>query len=70
MLDVELWTVRELAKALRVSQRQCWKLVKEHRIPGPIRLGRSVRWRVQDIRDFVEAGADMQCFAAHVEARQ
>lgn len=51
-----LMTVREVAAMLKVSQRQVWKLTSAGRLPAPIRLGRSVRWRASDIDKFIALG--------------
>jgi excisionase family DNA binding protein len=59
-----LMTVRELAAMLKVSSRQCWKLVSAGRLPQPVRLARSVRWRASDISEFIECGCDMRQFEA------
>ena len=63
----ELLTVREVATALKVSPRQIWKLSSAGRLPAPVRLARSVRWRAADIARFVELGcpprAEFETFA-------
>jgi len=59
-----LLTVREVAAALRVSMRQVWKLASADRLPKPVRLGRSVRWRRTDIERYIELGCDQERFAA------
>lgn len=59
-----LWRVREVAEALGVSPRQIWKLLATNRLPRPIRLGRSVRWRRTDIEAYIEASCDMAAFQA------
>ena len=41
----ELWTVKDLAAALKLGRRTIWRMVSTGSIPQPIRLGRSVRWR-------------------------
>jgi predicted DNA-binding transcriptional regulator AlpA len=51
-----LITVREVAAALRVSPRQIWKLNSTERLPAPVRLSRSVRWRASDIAEFIRLG--------------
>jgi predicted DNA-binding transcriptional regulator AlpA len=51
-----LVSVRTVASMLGISQRQVWKLVAAERFPGPLRLGRSVRWRATEIRSWVDAG--------------
>ena len=55
-LEMELLTVKEVATALRVSVRQVWKLNAAERLPAPVRLCRSVRWRASDIAEFVRLG--------------
>ena len=52
----ELLTVRELAARMKISQRQVWKLLSSGRIPAPVRISRSVRWREADIVHWVELG--------------
>ena len=51
-----LLTVRDVAAALKVSPRQVWKLSSSGRLPTPVRLSRSVRWRANDIARWVELG--------------
>lgn len=60
----ELMTVRDVAARLKVSTRQVWKLAASGRLPGPMRLGRSVRWRADDLTAFIAGGCDMQRFEA------
>ena len=52
----DLLTVKDLSERLRISTRQCWKLLSSGRLPAPVRLSRSVRWRAADIARFVELG--------------
>ena len=56
--DLALLTVGDVARLLKLSQRQVWKLAKAKRLPAPLKLGRSVRWRATDLARFLEAGAD------------
>ena len=49
-------TAGGVARMLHVSIRQVWRLNKIGRLPSPVRLGNCVRWRVDEIRDFVKAG--------------
>jgi len=46
----------EAAKLLSVSERHFYKLHSSGRVPRPIRLGRAVRWRADELRDWVAAG--------------
>ncbi len=43
----------EVASLLGISRRSVWRLVSSGRLPEPVRLGGSVRWRYQDIADWV-----------------
>lgn len=51
-----LLTAKEVAEALRISLRQVWSLNSAGRLPAPVRLSRSVRWRAHDIAEFVRMG--------------
>ena len=53
-MEAKLWTVKDVAQALKVSQRQVWKLLAGGRIPAPVRIGRSVRWPVEAIARWIE----------------
>ncbi len=52
----ELLTAGDLARRLRISLRQVWKLHSEALVPAPVRLGRSARWRVSEIAGWIAAG--------------
>ena len=58
----------EATGAGTISHRQCWKLLSSGRLPAPIRLGRSVRWRESDVGGFVRLVCDMQSFEAERRA--
>jgi predicted DNA-binding transcriptional regulator AlpA len=45
-----------VAELLGISVRSVWRLHSAHRIPQPIRLAGSVRWRVAEIQAWVDAG--------------
>ncbi|MHC4400198.1 MAG: helix-turn-helix transcriptional regulator [Planctomycetota bacterium] len=47
----------ELAKLLGVSERHVWALNASGRLPRPVRLGRAVRWPVEELRNWLAAGA-------------
>lgn len=47
---------REAAKLLKVSERTLWGWQDSHKIPPPIRIGKSVRWSVDALRKWVNAG--------------
>lgn len=47
----------DVAALLNISRRHAAALNASGRLPTPIRLGRSVRWRLADLRDWLAAGA-------------
>lgn len=47
---------REVGRLLGVSLRQIWRLNSTGKLPKPVRLGGSVRWRRDEIIAFLEAG--------------
>lgn len=53
---MELLNVKDVAARLRISRRQVWKLLSSGRIPAPVRLSRSVRWRADDIDQWIRLG--------------
>lgn len=53
---MELLNVKDLSARLRISTRQVWKLLAAGRLPKPVRLLRSVRWRLPDIDEWVRLG--------------
>jgi excisionase family DNA binding protein len=52
-LDAML-TIQDVADLLKVSPRQIHNLVKRRQVPQPFKLGRSVRFRLLDIRRFID----------------
>ena len=54
----ELLTIRELATILKVSQRSIWRLVAAGQLVEPLRIGGSIRWRCEDIRDWIANGCE------------
>ena len=47
----------EVAKKIGISLRHLHKLNTTGRLPRPIRLGRSTRWPVDELRAWIAAGA-------------
>ncbi|MBI1826917.1 MAG: helix-turn-helix domain-containing protein [Planctomycetes bacterium] len=64
VIDVELMTAKDVATALRISSRQIWKLASAGRLPQPVKLLRSTRWRKSDIDQFVQLDCNMAKFEA------
>jgi predicted DNA-binding transcriptional regulator AlpA len=48
--------VHGLGRLLACSARHCEDLAREGALPEPVKLGRLSRWRVSEIRAWVEAG--------------
>jgi len=46
----------QAAKLLGISTRHLWALHSSGRLPSPIRLGRSVRWRRDELGRWLAAG--------------
>jgi predicted DNA-binding transcriptional regulator AlpA len=42
---------------LGMSERHVWAMNSSGRLPRPVRLGRSVRWPVDELRQWLAAGA-------------
>ena len=51
-----LISVEEVSDLLGISVRSVWRLHSSHQIPEPVRLAGSVRWRLSEVRDWVDAG--------------
>ncbi|MEI7923672.1 MAG: helix-turn-helix domain-containing protein [Planctomycetota bacterium] len=51
-----LISASELAEMLHISERTLWRLLSAGQIPKPVRIGRSTRWRANEIRDWIESG--------------
>jgi excisionase family DNA binding protein len=49
-----LWTSRQAAKALAISERKLWELANVGAIPT-VRIGRAVRFDPADIRTWINA---------------
>ncbi len=56
----ELLTIRELARALKLSPRSIWRLVRKQQLPSPIRIGGSIRWRVGEVSSWINDAASPQ----------
>jgi excisionase family DNA binding protein len=55
-LPERLLTAEELADRLSLSLRTVWRLDSAGKLPRPIRLGGSVRWRRNEIERWLQAG--------------
>ncbi len=64
---MELLTTKHVAARLKLCQRQIVKLDASGKLPAPVRVGRSVRWRLDDIDRWVTLGCPSR---SEFEARQ
>lgn len=51
-----LATPSQVAELLQVSTRTLWRMRREQKLPEPIRLGAAVRWRRDEINQWVKEG--------------
>jgi excisionase family DNA binding protein len=51
-----LLPAERVAEMLQVSTRTLWRLQNAGRLIGPVRLGRSVRWRKDELLRWIAAG--------------
>lgn len=55
-IDLELIDIQTFADLVRTSTRHIERLDATEQIPAPVRLGRSKRWRLLEIKAWLEAG--------------
>ncbi len=57
-LDTELVciTAKQLAAILSVSKRTLYRMRSAGQLPSPLRIGGVVRWRLDEIINWIEAG--------------
>ena len=55
-----LLSANHVAKMLQVSTRTLWRLQAAGKLIGPIKLGRSVRWRRDELMRWIAAGCPPQ----------
>jgi prophage regulatory protein len=51
-----LITAAECARMLRVSVRTLWRLRSARQVPEPVRLGGAVRWRLDEVQNWIAGG--------------
>lgn len=51
-----LLTVNEVARLLNLSIRSVWRLRSAGRIPQPVTIGGSIRWKEEDLRKWIAEG--------------
>jgi excisionase family DNA binding protein len=54
--ELSVISAKQLAVLLGMSTRTVRRLVSAGRLPAPVRIGRSVRWRSADTSEWLAAG--------------
>ena len=57
--DCQLIDAKQLAGLLCLSVRRIWRLYAAGELPPAIRIGRTVRWKLSDIRQWIDEKNDM-----------
>ena len=50
----QLFTINDVAEILKISQRSIWRLVALGNLVAPLRVGGSIRWKREDIREWFD----------------
>ncbi len=58
-MNESLLTARDVATRCQLCQRQIFKLASAGRLPRPLKVGRSTRWRESEITSWIENGCRM-----------
>lgn len=51
-----LLTVEEVAASFKLSKRTVWRLLSAGKLPEPLRIGSIVRWKKEEIEEWVRDG--------------
>lgn len=51
-----LVTASQIATLMQISTRTLWRLLSGGKIPEPLRIGGAVRWRLDDVKNWIAAG--------------
>lgn len=65
-----LVSAEKLAQLLDISIRTLWRLRAAGKLPAPVRLGGSVRWRVDEVQAWVGQGCPDQDRNVSVRSRR
>jgi predicted DNA-binding transcriptional regulator AlpA len=52
-------TAADFAAMLKVSVRTLWRLRSAGQVPEPVRLGGAVRWRLDEVKNWITGGCQM-----------
>jgi excisionase family DNA binding protein len=54
--DEKMIKVKDVAEKIKVNRSTVYKLLSAGKIPSPVKIGRSVRWRLAEINAWISAG--------------
>jgi len=54
--EVLLIPAERFAKLMQISTRTLWRLLSAGRVPEPVRIGGSVRWRLDQVKQWIASG--------------
>ena len=54
--DERLLSVGDVAELCRLSARSVWRLADSGRMPPPLAIGGSRRWKLSELRDWMNGG--------------
>ena len=55
-IDALLVNASDVAHLLKISTRTLWRMRSTGQLPLPVRLGGAVRWRLDEIQNWIAAG--------------
>lgn len=64
----QMISIDELSGILGMSKRTVWRLLSVGRIPEPVRIGGSTRWRLDEVRRWIDSGCPTANNSAHPSA--
>jgi predicted DNA-binding transcriptional regulator AlpA len=66
--NCKLLSAKTLAKLLSLSPRTVWRLRSAGKLPKPVCVGASIRWKLSDITFFLECDCDITEYQNRREA--
>lgn len=62
--NCQLLSAKTLAKLLSLSPRTVWRLLSANKLPKPVSIGGSKRFRMSDVKLFLECDCDISVYLA------
>ena len=67
---VQLISAERFAEMIEISQRTLWRWLSARRVPVPIKVGGTVRWRLQEIKDWIAGGCQPPIHSDNLSRRK